>query len=189
MFGVLRKKEQSFMKSFGKFFSRFFTANQMTFISFLSGFLAIYTYGVLRNPFLGVLSIILIGFTDMLDGAIARVKGTTRFGKAFDPLVDRYAEFFIIVGIYLGGFSTGLWVLLCLSGMFLASYIRARSESVVGPWKKTVGIAERQEKLLLIIIGSLLYYYDPIFVHYAIILCAILSHITVLQRTLYARKL
>jgi phosphatidylglycerophosphate synthase len=69
--------------------------------------------------------------------------------------------------------------------MLMASFTRAKAESVGGLKACTVGIAERQEKLLIIIGGSFLLFVYSQSLNYAIIIVGILSHITVLQRLHY----
>jgi len=189
MLGKYRKYEQKFMKPFGRTLSKIFTANQISVLTLLFGLLSLYTYGFLRNPFYGALSILLAGFVDMLDGAVARETKPTKFGKILDPVMDRYSEFLILLGILMGGFSTSFWILICMVGMLMSSYVRARAESVTGMWTKAVGLAERQEKLLLLVAGSLIYYYFRPGLHYSVIVCALLSHFTVIQRMSYAKKL
>lgn len=141
----------------------------------------------------GLILILLAGIVDMLDGAIARATGsTTRFGAVFDHLLDRYAEFLIILGLVLGGFVWWFWGFFAFFSMIMASFIRAKAESVGGLEKCTVGIAERQEKLILIIIGIILVYLWPAFnifdqniLEVLIILVGVLSQITVVQRLVY----
>jgi len=73
-------------------------------------------------------------FFDMLDGAVARSSGrVTRFGAVLEPMFwDRYAETSSLIGIALASYL-GL-VLGCfrLFGWSLASFTRAKAESVGG---------------------------------------------------------
>lgn len=138
------------------------------------------------NSLLGALVLLGSVFLDMLDGAVARATGTaTRFGAVLDHVLDRYVEYVVVVGIVAGGFASWFWGLFALIGMLLASYSRAAAESVGGLESCTVGIAERQEKLLLILAGSALVGIWPGALEYAMILVGLLSHVTVGQRLLY----
>jgi CDP-diacylglycerol--glycerol-3-phosphate 3-phosphatidyltransferase/archaetidylinositol phosphate synthase len=142
-----------------------------------------------KSPLIGALGLLLSGFVDMLDGAVARATGaTTRFGAVYDHVLDRYAEFAILLGIGLGGLVDWLWVFFSLFGMVMASFVRAKAESVGGLKSCTVGIAERQEKIILLLVGSLV---QP-FVSFALLVCVIivglLSHVTVVQRLHYTFK-
>jgi len=136
-----------------------------------------------RNPALGAIGLIISGAVDMLDGAVARAMGSvTRFGAVYDPVLDRYAEFFVLFGIGFSGLAAWSWVIFGLFGMVMASYTRARAESAGGLESCRAGIAERQEKILLLVIGSFL---QPLFspaVAFAVLVVGILSHITVVQR-------
>jgi len=69
-----------------------------------------------------------------------------------------------------------------LFGMVMASYARARAESAGGLDSCRVGIAERQEKIILLVIGSFLQPFFSLAVALAVLVVGILSHITVVQR-------
>jgi CDP-diacylglycerol--glycerol-3-phosphate 3-phosphatidyltransferase/archaetidylinositol phosphate synthase len=125
----------------------------------------------------------------MLDGAVARAtKSTSRFGGVYDHVLDRYAEFFALAGIGLGGFSDWVWVLYCLFGIVMASYTRAKAESAGGLKHCTVGVAERQEKLIILLIGSALQPFIAGSLMLAVIVVGTLSHATVVQRLHYTFK-
>ncbi|MFX1487260.1 MAG: CDP-alcohol phosphatidyltransferase family protein [Promethearchaeota archaeon] len=168
------------------------TPNTATAISLVISILCciLFAFGAL---IWGLILILLTGFVDMLDGAIARAtNAATRFGAVWDHLLDRYAEFLIILGLILGGFVWWLWGFFAFFSMVMASFIRAKAESVGGLEKCNVGIAERQEKLILIIIGIILVYVWPAFnilnqsiLEIFIILVGVLSQITVIQRLVY----
>ncbi len=186
MLGRLREEYQSFMMPFGKSLGRLgVTPNTITTFSFLLSCLAGAAYAM-SSPLLGALGLLASGFVDMLDGAVARATGkTTRFGAVYDHVLDRYAEFAILFGVAFGGLVDWYWVIFCLFGMLMASFVRAKAESVGGLKSCTVGIAERQEKLILLLLGSIL----QVFLAYALLVCVvlvgILSHITVVQRLIY----
>ena len=186
MLGKLREKSQNAIAPFGKTLAKFgFSPNSMTITSLFVAIASTYAY-ILKMPIAAALLIILTGVIDMFDGAIARTTGrVTKFGATLDHVIDRYAEFFIIIGITYAGYTTWVSGLFTLFGMLMASFTRAKAESVGGLKSCTVGIAERQEKLLLIIGGSLLLFMFSQSLNYAIIIVGILSHITVLQRLHY----
>ena len=186
MLGKLREKYQKAIAPVGKTLAKFgFSPNSMTITSLFVAIISGYVY-TLRMPTEAALLIILTGVIDMFDGAIARTTGrVTNFGATFDHVVDRYAEFFVIIGIIYAGYTSWISGFFTLFGMLMASFTRAKAESVGGLKSCTVGIAERQEKLLLIIGGSLLLFMFPQSLNYAIIIVGILSHITVLQRLHY----
>ena len=179
---------------------------------------------------LGLAFLIFTVVLDMFDGAVARAAGLgSKFGATFDHTLDRYAEYLFMLGLMMGpvgavaitwwpyaagdSFIPWFWGFFTLFGMIMASFSRAKAESVGGMESCTVGIAERQEKLILQIAGILLLAlpttniwmdalgYIPflmdIFVALditniltlCIVIVGVLSHITVAQRLLYARKI
>jgi CDP-diacylglycerol--glycerol-3-phosphate 3-phosphatidyltransferase/archaetidylinositol phosphate synthase len=186
MLGKLRERYQRVISPIGKVLAKVgISPNAMTFTSLLVAALSGYVYA-LKKPVEGAVLIILTGIVDMLDGAIARSNArVTRFGATFDHVIDRYAEFFIVLGIACAGYAHWVYGFFTLFGMLMASFTRAKAESVGGLKSCTVGIAERQEKLLLLIVGSLLLPFFPEVLEYAVILVGVLSHITVFQRLHY----
>jgi CDP-diacylglycerol---glycerol-3-phosphate 3-phosphatidyltransferase len=92
--------------------------------------------------------------TDMLDGTLARIKGTTgKFGAFLDSTMDRVADAAVFAGIaawfVLGGHDkllAGVSVF-CLVAGALVSYAKARAESL--GLKCDVGFAERTERLVI----------------------------------------
>jgi len=84
-----------------------------------------------------------------------------------------------------GGYCDWISGFFGLFGMIMASLTRAKAESVGGLNSCTVGIAERQEKLFLLIFGSILVVFFSDALRYSIILIGVLSHITVVQRLHY----
>ncbi len=144
---------------------------------------------VAKAPVLGGLGLLSSVALDMLDGAVARATNTaTRFGAVYDHVLDRYAEFIVLLGVGMGGFADWGWVVFCLFGMVMASFVRAKAESVGGLKSCTVGIAERQEKIVVLLIGSLLQSIFSIALLVCVIIVGVLSHITVVQRLHYTFK-
>jgi len=134
------------------------------------------------------LFLLISGFFDALDGVIARLYGrVTVFGGFLDSMLDRYADALVLTGILLGGFADVSWGLLALMGSLLVSYSRARAEAA-GVKMETVGLAERAERTLILVIASLLTLIWNYALWWSIILLAILTNLTVLQRAVYFRK-
>ncbi len=160
--------------------------NTLTVFGFIFSFIsAIFIYyGSLK---LASFFVIISGFFDMVDGANARTNGkVTKFGGFLDSLSDRYSDFFLFgsVLLYFAKQEKGLYVILTLFtilGTMAIPYARAKAEAIVGRCK--VGIMERGERLILLIIGLLFNILEPIIV----ILC-ILTHVTVVQRAIYTYK-
>ena len=143
------------------------------------------------NPLLLILAPLLMlasGLFDALDGAIARIYGeATSFGGFFDSLLDRYADAVILCGIILGGLTNVTWGLAALMGSLLVSYARARAEAA-GVKMESVGLAERAERIVLLALASFLSYLWIDALNWSILLLAVLTNLTLVQRAIYFRK-
>lgn len=158
------------------------TPNQITMLGFFVSLIAGSIF-FLSNPLGGGLLILVAGFLDVLDGAVAKASGkVTQFGGVLDSALDRYSDLAILGGITLGGLCDPLWGILAMAGSFMVSYIRARAE-VEGARMAGVGVMERAERLILLTITALLG-----ITWAGIILLAILANFTAVQRLYHARK-
>jgi len=129
------------------------------------------------------------GFCDALDGIIARNHNqTTVFGGFFDSILDRYADAIVYSGIIVGGLCDIYWGLAALFGSMLVSYSRARAEAA-GVEMESVGIAERAERMLILILASIAAFFWLPSLNLGIALLALLSNLTVLQRGIHAYKM
>lgn len=137
---------------------------------------------------LAPLFLLVSGFCDALDGVLARhFSATSTFGGFLDSLLDRYTDAMVFAGIILGGLSQISWGLLALTGSLLVSYCRARAEAA-GVKMETVGLMERAERIMIIIIASFLTLAWNEALQWGIVLLAVLTNLTVLQRAIYFRK-
>jgi phosphatidylglycerophosphate synthase len=144
----------------------------------------------------GVVWMLATSFTDMLDGSTARAGNLgTVFGGILDHVSDRYGEFFILAGITLSGAVHPGWGLSALFGMLIASYTRAAAESMGKIENCAVGIMGRLEKFLLIMAGAVVEHFFPVgtwprggWLELALIIVAVTSVITAVQRLVYTRK-
>ncbi len=166
--------------------------NILTIIGLLVSFLSAYMFAT-GNLLWGGLLIALSGFVDILDGAVARNNyQITKFGGILDSTADRFADAFIIIGIIYGGYVNWIFGILAIHASLTVSYVRARAESE--GIECNVGIAERAERLVIIMIGAFLSYFtslqlfnmNPLGI--AIILIMVLGYITVLQRIYHSWK-
>ncbi|MHB1191639.1 MAG: CDP-alcohol phosphatidyltransferase family protein [Longimicrobiales bacterium] len=105
-------------------------------------------------------AILLGGWSDVVDGRLARALGVaSEHGAFLDSTLDRFAEFAAFVGLAVLFQDSALVLVLvvtALGGSLLVSYARARGESVGVVCK--VGIMQRAERLLLLGFGAIL---DP----------------------------
>jgi|Deesub1362A_J573_1020465.scaffolds.fasta_scaffold00218_20 archaetidylinositol phosphate synthase len=156
------------------------TPNHLTFLGLVLGFGSAYLIAT-GNLMLGATFILLSGFMDMLDGALARNQNfTTEFGGFLDSVFDRYVDVAIFIGLGIYGISW-VYVSLAMTGALLVSYTRARAENVIE--KCDVGIAERGERLIILFIGIVTGN-----VEYAVILIAVLAHLTAVHRVYHTHR-
>ena len=106
----------------------------------------------------GALVIWAFDMLDLVDGAVARAGGTVSpFGGVLDSTGDRAADA-AIFGALAWYFAEHdqrwllLAALLCLVLGSMTSYIRARAEAA--GLTATVGIAERAERLIIVLVGT-----------------------------------
>jgi len=166
--------------------------NQVSIFGIILAVLSAITYWQWKlHPILLILAPLLMlasGLLDALDGALARLYGeATNFGGFFDSLLDRYADAVIICGIILGGLTEVSWGLAALMGSLLVSYARARAEAA-GVKMESVGLAERAERLVLLALASFLSFVWLDALSWGVLVLAILTNLTVVQRAIYFRK-
>jgi phosphatidylglycerophosphate synthase len=182
--GALINPAAKALASFG------FKPNLLTQLGLASSILTGVTLA-LGMPWAAFLSLLLTAFLDVMDGAVARITGeNTAFGGFLDAVFDRYSDAAILIGIavYLHGHY--ILVFIVLLGSLMVSYTRSKAEKYLQ--RCDVGIAERAERLILLIAASLIealgfLAHGRAFL-VALVILAFLTHFTVLQRALYTRS-
>src|SRR5258708_3846829 len=132
--------------------------------------------------------------SDMLDGVLARIQGSTgTFGAFLDSTLDRVGDAAVFGGLAIwfvaGGHDRLLAAvaLFCLGAGLLVSYARARAEGL--GIKADVGIAERTERLLIGLVATGLSGLGvPYVLSIGLWIVAVLSAITFGQRVYAVRK-
>jgi archaetidylinositol phosphate synthase len=185
MLNKLRPRLQEFLEPFAKKIK--INPNIITVIGLIISLLAAYAFAR-ENLLAGGFLILLSGFFDVVDGAVARNNNKkTQFGGFLDSTSDRFADAFIIIGIIYGGYVSWILGILAILASLSVSYVRARAE--VEGIKCDVGFAERAERLVIIMGGAFLgYFINPYFMNLAIILVMILGFLTVAQRVYHSWK-
>lgn len=162
--------------------------NILTIIGLLISLLAAYMFAR-GDLLLGGIFILVSGLADVIDGAVARNHGAeTPFGGILDSTVDRFADAFILIGIIYSGTVSWLIGVLAIHASLSVSYVRARIE--VEGISGSVGIAERAERLVILVAGAFLSVImnSNYFLVLAVILIMVLGYFTVLQRVYHAWK-
>jgi CDP-diacylglycerol--glycerol-3-phosphate 3-phosphatidyltransferase len=171
---------------FKKIFGEKGNPNLLTLLGFFSTLVA--SWLILKGFWLSAgLTIILSGLCDLLDGVIARNLGkATIFGSFFDSVMDRYSDLLLLMAIaifYLrkGNSSLVILAFVVAIGTALIPYVRAKAESL--RISCHVGLMERAERIILLSLGALLNWMEPV-----LWILAVLTHFTVLQRIYYVWK-
>ncbi|UCC21076.1 MAG: CDP-alcohol phosphatidyltransferase family protein, partial [Promethearchaeota archaeon] len=160
-------------------------ANCFTIFGLLS---AIFTFFGFIFHFLIIAAIFLFitEFFDQLDGVVARLQGPTKFGGFLDSTLDRIGDFFLFIGLILGGYTNYIIGLIVLIGAFLTSYTRAKIEAIGEENLYGVGLLERTDRVPILFIGAIFQIWFPTALWWTMIILAIGTNITVIQRIVYA---
>ena len=170
-----------------------FGANAITLLGVLIQVFVAYLIIEGRLVLAGFIAIV-AAFSGAIDGAVAKAAGTaSKWGALLDSTSDRLSDalFFIPVA-WLYGVSPGIeqaddrWVaalsLTALVVSYLVSYIKARAEGL--GYDCNVGIMERAERLILVIVGLVFYAILPIVLG----ILTVLSLYTVGQRLVHVHR-
>lgn len=193
MLTKLKKKVQNMLTSEAKAAHKIgLTPNAVSLIGLTLAIFSAAAYAITQNQPLWILlaTILLLasGFCDALDGILARnYQQESVFGGFFDSLLDRYADAAVYSGVIIGGLCDPLWGLAALAGSMLVSYSRARAEAAEINME-SVGVAERAERILILAAASVAAIFWLPALNIGIVLLAVLSNLTVLQRGLYVYK-
>jgi CDP-diacylglycerol--glycerol-3-phosphate 3-phosphatidyltransferase len=127
------------------------------------------------------------GLCDFFDGALARLANcVSAFGAFLDSVVDRYSDLMVLLGVVLyyeqlADTSGVCLTLVTLVGTIMVSYTKARAQSIGVACE--IGLMERPERLIVLIAGAAFNVLTP-----AIVVLAVLTNLTALQRILHTRR-
>jgi CDP-diacylglycerol---glycerol-3-phosphate 3-phosphatidyltransferase len=156
------------------------------------GALAFYPRG---HFLIGTLVITAFVFSDMLDGAVARVRGSSgQWGAFLDSTMDRIGDGAIFGALALWYAGNGNSTTYCAVALYdlvagaVTSYAKARAESL--GLTCNVGIAERSERLIAILVltGFAGILDLPMLIKVALWGLAVATTITVIQRIVDVRR-
>ena len=142
---------------------------------------------------LGVLLIAVFALSDLVDGTMARLGGTSGpWGNFLDATLDRLADGAVFGGLLMWGALTGeTWVtagaaFALVTGQ-VTSYAKARAEAVGAT--ADVGLVERAERLIVALLAALLTGFGvPYVLPIAIWALGLLGLVTVVQRMVGVRR-
>ena len=185
-------KNNRYRKNIGKYFS-FLTANQWSYLALILAVLS--AYFIINEKFLvGAVLFAVTGFIDFIDGAVARYKKqATKKGAYLDTILDRYTEAIIIFALMFVSiptiFPAQLWLFLYLFGSMMTTYAKAASaEKKLVKKELGTGLLQRQDRILLLTAALFSAVSSKVLLGYFIIVLALLSNITALQRIYSSMK-
>lgn len=125
---------------------------------------------------------------DAMDGALARAQNIQSVkGDFLDHVVDRYADIFIITGIFAGGFAPWPVGVLALTGVLMSSYLGTQAQAV-GVGRYYGGVLGRADRLVLILAAGALDMLVPArlwglpFLGWLLVIFGVMGHFTAAQR-------
>lgn len=138
---------------------------------------------------LGALCVLVNGWLDLLDGALARTQNVdSRGGDLLDHVLDRYADIVLVVGLAagIGRYDLGL---LAVTGVLMTSYLGTQIQAV-GLGREYGGLVGRADRLALISLVAVVaaVVAGPIgplsltVVGWLLVFFAVIGHVTALQR-------
>jgi archaetidylinositol phosphate synthase len=152
----LRTLESRIMGPVASRLAPYVSANVVSVLSLLAAIAAGVAFW-LDKPVTGGLLILANGLLDMLDGSVARARGTTGpFGSFVDKIIDKYADLLFLLGMLLGGLAHPVAVVVSMVGIPLATYINAAVESLTkGEVKFQERLSLRFLRIILLVLGGL----------------------------------
>lgn len=191
-----RERFQGFSVKVGIVFAKLgLSPNQWTIFTLVPTFIALWF--LIKEQFLpAALFFFIAASIDLVDGSVARVTGrVTKLGAYLDTVIDRYVEGIIVFGLLFAGLPDLFlpiyaWIFIYFFGGMMTTYAKAAAKEKDLVEKEIKGgILERAERLILLFIGILLAYFDVFYLTYIIVILALLSNITAIERILIAARL
>jgi archaetidylinositol phosphate synthase len=166
------------------------TPNVLTIAAFIASAAA----GLLfyfRLELWAVLAVAINAFCDAMDGAVAReTKSQSLRGDFLDHAVDRYADIFIITGIFASGLVIWPIGVLALTGVLMSSYLGTQAQAV-GVGRYYGGVLGRADRLVLIMLAGIATILYPLTIFslnwlgWLLLLFGVFGHLTAFQRFAY----
>ncbi|MDY6930868.1 MAG: archaetidylinositol phosphate synthase [Halobacteriota archaeon] len=189
----LRPYLKDFFENVAKVFATLgLTPNFLSVISLILAFVAGISFYYSRSDIdlllVAVSLVILSGFLDAVDGALARYTGKAGpKGDFLDHVIDRYADVFLICGVFFGGYGSWEVGVVAITGILICSYLGTQAQAVnIGRYYG--GIMGRADRLVLLVLFTMMNYAAPQEIYgmqllgWLIVVFAITSHISAIQR-------
>jgi archaetidylinositol phosphate synthase len=147
-----------------------------------------------QNVPVGTLLVLFNAVCDSLDGALARaMQIESPRGDFLDHVVDRYADIFIITGIFAGGYAPWPIGVLALTGVLMSSYLGTQAQAV-GVGRFYGGVLGRADRLLLTLLAGVFTILLPMgvfglsYLGWLLVIFGVLGNLTAIQRFVYVWK-
>jgi len=178
--------EGHFQRIAGIFHKTGSTPNSITGVGFLLTLVASLLYsmglGTVWLVFGAILALLVGAYFDAVDGAMARrYHQISKMGGILDSVLDRVGEIALYVGLFVGGLVPGWLSFWGLSASLMVSYVRARVD-IEGVKLKGIGLAERPERILILLIATILTAFNSLSLELGVGLIALLSTVTIAER-------
>ncbi|MDD4484077.1 MAG: CDP-alcohol phosphatidyltransferase family protein [Methanoregula sp.] len=166
------------------------TPNLLTIAALLASLVAGILF-FLQMTVWAVLAVAANAFFDAMDGAVAReTKSQSLRGDFLDHAVDRYADIFIITGIFASGLVPWPIGVLALTGVLMSSYLGTQAQAV-GVGRYYGGVLGRADRLVLIMVVGIVFILYPQTIYglnllgWLLLLFGVFGHVTAFQRFAY----
>lgn len=171
------------------------TPNACTVLALLAAAAAGVFFG-LGKTLAAVVLVFVSAFFDAIDGAVARLTGiASPAGDYLDHVFDRYADIFIITGIFAWGTLTWTsqvpaWAIgvFALTGILMSSYLGTQAQAV-GLKRNYGGILGRADRLVLLLVFGAVEVVFPVpllfglpALGWLLVIFGVFGHVTAAQR-------
>lgn len=162
-------------------------ANVITSLGLMFALLTFFAF-FFHSLILIIIFLFVTEFFDQLDGVVARLQGPTQLGAFLDSTLDRIGDFFIFAGVILGKYTSIEIGLIVIVGAFLTSYTRAKIEALGVDNLYGIGLIERTDRVPILFLGSIFLIWFPTAIWWTMIILAVGTSATALQRIVFAFK-
>lgn len=171
------------------------TPNACTVLSLLAAAAAGVFFG-LGKTLAAVVLVFVSAFFDAIDGAVARLTGiASPAGDYLDHVFDRYADIFIVTGIFAWGTLTWTsqvpaWAIgvFALTGVLMSSYLGTQAQAI-GLKRNYGGILGRADRLVLLLVFGAVEVVFPVPLLFGLpalglllVIFGVFGHVTAVQR-------
>ena len=186
MIGSLEKSYPGLRNILVKPFVKKVNPNNISFLAFMFAVLAGICF--YQGYFiLGAVLVLLNGYFDIVDGAIAKRYGATKYGDFLDHSLDRLSDVAIFIGITMNPIMPDAIGYMTIIMILLVSYLGTEAQALM---KKRIygGLAGRADRLIIIAVAGFLTVFNRYFIVWGTLLILILAVITFIQRSVAIRK-